>query len=180
MEVHRLGIKFFAADPVSIRLEDFIPIFHGWIQKQMLDGHLLIDIHDYSHIHQGPGILLVAHEGNFSIDTSDGRPGFLYYRKTPTGLPALEHLVTILKSALQACRLLEKTGRVGFNMDELLVIANDRLNAPNDATTFAKLQPILTAALEQTFAASNFKLTRVSDDPKERLAIRAVASRLHI
>ena len=71
MEVHRLGIKFFAADPVSIRLEDFIPIFHGWIQKQMLDGHLLIDIHDYSHIHHGPGILLVAHEG----ESAEHAPG---------------------------------------------------------------------------------------------------------
>jgi len=175
IEVHRLGIKFFAADPASIRLEDFIPIFHGWIQKQKLDGHLLIDIHDYSHIHQGPGILLVAHEGNFSIDTSDGRPGLLYFRKNPSGLPPLEHLATVLKSAVQACRLLEKDARVRFNMDELLVIANDRLGAPNDETTFESLQPVLKAALEQTFAPSNFKLTRVSDDPKERLTIRAVA-----
>jgi hypothetical protein len=31
MDFHRLGVKFFAADPASIHLDDFIPIFHGWI-----------------------------------------------------------------------------------------------------------------------------------------------------
>ena len=108
MDLHRLGIKFFAADPAAVRLEDFIPIFHGWIQKQSLAGHLLIDIHDYSHIHHGPGILLVAREGNFSIDMSDGRPGLLYYRKTPSGLSPAEHVTAIFSSALQACLLLEK------------------------------------------------------------------------
>ena len=173
MEVHRLGVKFFAADPASIRLEDFIPVFHGWIQEQNLDGHLLIDIHDYSHMHQGPGILLVAHEGNFSIDMSDGRPGLLYYRKTITNLSPVEHLAGIFKSALQACRLIEKDAGVRFNMDEVLVVANDRLNAPNDEKALAELQPDLASALKQTLG-KDFKLTRSSSDPKERLAIRAI------
>src|SRR5436190_13121243 len=121
MDFHRLGIKFFAADPAAVRLEDFIPIFHAWIQKQSLSGHLLIDVHDYSHMHQGPGILLVAHEGNFSIDPGDGRPGLLYYRKAPTTLSPVENLTTILRSALQACRLLEKDARIRFSTDELLI-----------------------------------------------------------
>ena len=177
MEVHRLGIKFFAADPSSIRLEDFIPVFHGWIQKQNLDGHLLIDLHDYSHMHQGPGILLVAHEGNFSIDMSDGRPGLLYYRKALTSLSPVEHLTMIFKSALQACRLLEKDTHMRFNVDEVLVIANDRLNAPNDEKTLSALQSILVSALKQA-VGKDFKLTRSSDDPKERFAVRAITTEL--
>src|SRR5580692_13178932 len=120
-------------------------------------------------MHQGPGILLVAYEGNFSIDMSDGRPGLLYYRKTPTTLPAEEHVTTILRSALQAVRLLEK-----FSTHEFVIIANDRLAAPNNDETFTELQPILTAALKQVFDGSTFTLTRVSKDPKERFAIHAV------
>jgi hypothetical protein len=173
MDFHRLGVKFFAADPASIRLDDFIPIFHGWIQKQNLDRHLLIDVHDYSHMHQGPGILLVAHEGNFSIDMSDGRPGLLYHRKAPTALPPAEHVATILESALQAVRLLEKDAKMRFSMDEFVIIANDRLEAPNDDKTFTELQPILTAALKQVFPESTFVLTRATRDPKERFAVRA-------
>src|SRR5262245_66172288 len=100
MEVHKLGVKFFAADPTSVRLDAFIPIFHGWIQRQNLAGHLLIDVHDYSHIHDGPGILLVAHEGNVSIDMSDGRPGRMYYRNTPTAPSPSEHVTTITRSRI--------------------------------------------------------------------------------
>jgi len=171
MDLHRLGVKFFAADPASIKLPDFIPVFHAWIQKQNLTGHLLIDVHDYSHVHQGPGILLVAHEGNFSLDTEEGRPGLMYYRKTPTGLAPVEHLAAVMRSGLQACRLLEKDARVRFTMDELLVLANDRLNAPNDNETFNQLRPILAAALKQAFESTAFELSRKSQDPRERLVI---------
>ena len=171
MELHRLGIKFFVADPASINLEDFIPVFHGWIQRQALTGHLLIDVHDYSHIQNGPGILLVAHEGNFSLDTSDGLPGLHYYRKTPTALSAVSHMATVFKAGLDACRLLEKDAKVKFRMDELLVVANDRLEAPNTEESFAELQPVLAAALQEVFGGPSFKLTRASADYKERLAV---------
>ena len=171
MELHRLGIKFFVADPASINLEDFIPIFHGWIQRQALEGHLLIDVHDYSHIQNGPGILLVAHEGNFSLDMSDGRPGLYYYRKTPTALSPVDHMAAIFKTGLAACRLLEKDTKLKFKMDELLVVANDRLEAPNTDETFNELQPALKAALQDVFGQSPFTLTRDTRDPKERLTI---------
>jgi hypothetical protein len=171
MNVHRIGIKFFAADPASVRLETFIPVFHGWIQKQNVTGHLLIDIHDYSHLNHGPGILLVAHEGNFSIDMSDGRPGLVYYRKIPTALAPVDHLRAILKSALHACRLLEKDARVRFNLDEFAVFANDRLNAPNADQTLAELQKVLSPALKHVFEGAEFKLVRTSLDPNERLTV---------
>lgn len=170
MELYRLGVKFFAADPASVSLHDFIPIFHTWIQKQILPGHLLIDVHDYSHIHQGPGILLVAYEANLSIDGSDGRPGLVYYRKQPGS-----GFATVVMSALEACRLLEQEpglrGRVRFGTDELLVIANDRLNAPNNEETFSALEPMVQSALTEALGKKDFKLTRISE-LKERLTIR--------
>ena len=171
MEVHRIGIKFFAVDPSSVQLETIIPIFHGWIQKQNLTGHLLIDIHDYSHMHHGPGILLVAHEGNFSLDAGDGRPGLTYYRKIPTALSPIEHLRAILRSTLQACRLMEKDARIRFNLNELSVFANDRLNAPNDDPTFTELQKVLAPALKLAFEGAEFRMARTSLDPKERLTV---------
>jgi len=171
MELHRIGVKFYAGDPASIQLKEFIPVFHSWIQRQSLAGHLLIDVHDYSHVYDGPGILLVAHEGNVSIDMSDGRPGLIYYRKTPTALSPVEHMRTILQSALQACRLLEKDAGVRFDMDEFVIIANDRLNAPNSEETFLELRPALASALRQTFSGVDFKLTRTSLAPEERLTV---------
>ena len=57
------------------------------------------------------------------------------------------------------------------NMDEFIVIANDRLGAPNDDQTFAELQPALSAALRQIFDGLEFHLARTNVDPKERLTI---------
>jgi hypothetical protein len=171
MELYRLGIKFFASSGEHIDLIEFIPIFHEWIQKQIINEHLLIDVHNYSHIHEGPGILLVAHEGNFSVDFADGRMGFLYYRKQP-----FHTLADILKPALQSCRLLaddpRMSGRIHFSTDDVLIFANDRLVAPNRRETFSQIQPQLSTALKEVLGKS-FKLSRIGDDPKERLTIRA-------
>jgi hypothetical protein len=168
MDLHRLGIKFFMSDPNSVSLQDFIPVFQRWIQGQVIEGHLLLDVHNYSHIHHGPGILLVAHEGNFSIDMADGRRGLLYYRKQPGDDP--------IKTALRACSLLEAEpafgGRVRFRRDEVHVIANDRLLAPNNDETFSELEPVLASALGLVLSGKDLKLTRVSRDPKERLTIQ--------
>src|SRR4026208_1804455 len=106
MELSRLGIKLFAEDPGEVRLKDIVPVFHSWIQKQCVKDHQLIDVHDYSHIHQGPGILLVAHEGNFSTDRTDGKLGLVYFRKQPGPTPE-ESLRAALHSALEAAALIE-------------------------------------------------------------------------
>ncbi len=167
MEIHRLGIKVFAADPGSISTTDFIPIFHGWIQKQALENHLLIDIHNYSHIHQGPGILLVAQEGNFSIDSAGGQLGLLYYRKQP----GHDALASIVRSALQACSLLEAE-QFRFRTDEFQIIANDRLLAPNDDATLAELKPVISSVFERLLKGADFSISRISKDPRERFAVR--------
>jgi hypothetical protein len=171
MQVYRLGVKFFIADSMSMALEDFIPIFHGWIQKQNVTGHLLVDVHNYSHMHNGPGILLVGHEGNFSLDMADGRAGLLYYRKAPTALAPAEHVASIIRSALQACELLKKDARLSFNPDEFVIVANDRLHAANDDATMAELKPIVSSALQQIWNGTKFELTRTTADPKERFSV---------
>jgi hypothetical protein len=171
MELHRFGIKLFAADPADVRVKDFVPVFHSWIQRQAVEGHLLVDVHDYSHIENGPGILLVAHEGNFCTDMAEGKLGLAYFRKQPAGVGLESHLDAALKAVRQAASLLEKEpafeGRLHFRNDELLVIANDRLLAPNDAATFGTLKSPLT----KVFGA-DAKLLHASTNPKDRLTVR--------
>jgi hypothetical protein len=119
MELQRIGIKLFADSPAPVPVRDFIPVFHSWIQKQAIDRHLLIDVHNYSHIHNGPGILLVAQEGNFSIDMADGRMGLLYYRKKSGN-----DVASVLKTALAACRLLD------YGEEELRAFGRDDIVDP--------------------------------------------------
>ena len=171
MELYKLGIKFFAAHGHRVDLSELIPIFHEWIQKQVINDHLLIDVHNYSHIHEGPGILLVAHQGNFSVDLAGDRMGFVYYRKQP-----VRSIADILKPAVQGCHILSGDprmhNRLNFSTDEVVIFSNDRLLAPNNEEVFSQLQLQFSAALKEVVGKS-FKLCRINDDPKERLTISA-------
>jgi hypothetical protein len=167
MDLYKIGIKIFVTNPQAVNLRDFIPIFHGWIQQQKVADHLLIDVHDYSHVHNGPGILLVANEGNFSMDQEGGRLGLFYYRKRPLEGGFEANLKSITDIALQACKLLEsepKLDGLKFNTKEILVIANDRLLASNNAVARTRLVPIIAKALGKAALAPQ------SADPRERLA----------
>jgi hypothetical protein len=172
MELQRIGVKLFAEDTSSVHVREFVPVFHSWIQKQCIDGNLLIDVHDYSHIHNGPGILLVAHEGNFSTDLAEGRLGLSYFRKQPAP-EGVEVIAAAMRTALQAASLLEQepafSGRLRFLRDQALIIANDRLLAPNNATGLAALEPAILRSLNPRSV-----LQHVSTNPKDRLTVRAI------
>ncbi len=167
MDLYKIGVKIFVTNPQAVNIRDFIPVFHSWIQQQKVEGHLLIDVHDYSHVHNGPGILLVAHEGNFSLDQEGGRLGLFYYRKRPLEGTLEANLKRVLEIALHACQLLEsepKLDGIKFDTKQILVLANDRLLAPNEPATADMLEPIIAGALGQT------ELAPQSTDSRERLA----------
>ena len=176
----KLGLKIFLEEPLRTETQEFIPVFHSWIQNQVVDGHLLIDVHDYSHVHRGPGILLVAHEGNFSLDQADDRPGLLYYRKQDPDGNREECIRDVFRQTLLACSRLEADpilgGRVRFHTREMLLLANDRLHTPNSPETFEQLRPELTQALSRILGRGVFSLDRV-EDPRERFSVRIRARR---
>jgi len=167
MDLYKIGVKLFVTNPQAVNLRDFIPVFHGWIQQQKVAGHQLIDVHDYSHVHNGPGILLVAHEGNFSMDQEGGRLGLLYYRKRPLDGGFEANLKSVLQTALEACKLLEsepKLDGIKFDTKEILVIANDRLLAPNDAAARSTFETLIASTLGKAALAPQ------AVDSRERLA----------
>jgi hypothetical protein len=101
---------------------------------------------------------------------SGGRVGLLYYRKAPVDGP-----LSIVKSALQACSLIESdpllNGQMRFRTNELAIVANDRLAAPNNDATLSLLTPPLSAALARILPENKFTLKRSSANPKERFAV---------
>ncbi|MDQ2696553.1 MAG: hypothetical protein M3Z21_14510 [Pseudomonadota bacterium] len=177
MELHKLGIKIFAADAERVDLLALIPVFHRWIQTYALED-LLVDVADYSHVHAGPGILLVAHEGNYGFDETGSRRGLMYYAKRELPGTLDERLAAVCRKALTACRLLEQDaglqGQVSFRGDEIQLFANDRLAAPNTDETFAGLQPALEALLARLYP-QGYTLAREADR-KERFAVTVKAA----
>ena len=155
MESVKYDLKLFLQDASQVHLEDFIPVFHDWIQHQRLD-ELLIDVVDYRHVHDGPAVMLIAHDAHYVIDVAGGRMGLLYSRRRETHPSrkaihsATERLHSVLQCAFKACRLLETEpalqGRVKFRGDEMLLRVNDRLVSPTlDAFDDLQLhlQPLL-------------------------------------
>jgi hypothetical protein len=178
-ELQRIGLKLFLADGAAVRPRELVPVFHRWIQQGAVDG-LLIDVADYEHVPEGPGAVLVAHEGNYSMDQADGRMGLLYYRKQPLGGALPERLLSLGRIVLRAARLLEEDADLGsrlrFRGDELQVTANDRLLAPNDEQTLAAFRPALEPFLAALYGEERCEIVRVAD-PRERFILHVKAPR---
>ena len=139
----KFGVKLFFTSSAK-PLRDLIPVFHGWIQRQALPGHMLLDVHDYSHVHHGPGILLVAHEANISIDEAEGRRGLAYFRKQPATLKE------IIAATNEAAKLLGEP----FEAGKFEVFVNDRL---------------ANVTVAQVAEATGGKVTQKVVDPRERV-----------
>lgn len=176
--MQRLTVKFFVQDPAVVYLPQLIPVFHRWIQTQAVAG-LLLDVVDYKHVHQGPGVLLIGHEVDYALDMEDGRPGLLLRRKRQnTSVPLTEQLLTALQWATQARQVLEQEPLLAepwyFRPDEVEVTFPDRLHAPNTDETWETYRPAVAAALQITYPSATIHLERLSSDPRHRLGYRVI------
>ena len=172
MELQKINVKVFTAEPNDVPLADFIDIFHGWIQAT--DG-VYHDVADYSHMQAGPGIVLVADDANVSIDETSNRRGLLYSQKTKLSGSNLEKLSTVLRCALENCRRLEEEpvlrGKLRFAGNEVEISVNDRLLAPNSGEAFDEIKPELDFLAQRLYATTNFTLLRNKKDPRGRLNV---------
>jgi len=155
MEATRVDVKIFAANGARPEPNTLVSVLHGFIQQQKIQDELLIDVTSYDHVEHGPGVMLIAHEGNYGYDESKGRPGLLYSQrraKVQGFEAALRHT---LRRALAASSLLEKdsalAGKLKFDGQEVQIRINDRLNAPNTAETLKAVEPIVRKVLGELF-----------------------------
>lgn len=165
--------KLFVADS-SLVASDYIGIFHRWIQQSRID-QLLIDVHNYSHVPGGPGIILIAHESYHCIDQKGGREGLWYRVRRGTPEDPSQALAGALKRALDACQLLQEDsgGKVTFSGASVRLSFEDRLRAPNDDATFEALEPQLQALASSWFGAGA-AIAR-EPDPRANFAVTMAA-----
>jgi hypothetical protein len=174
MNAHKLQLKIYAtpAAAKAVEVEAVIPVFHLWIKDHVLP-ELMIDVANYGHVPEGPGVVLIGHGTDYFMDLGEGRLGLLHNRKR-TGPAEGERLSDLARRTLRAAALLEKeaalVGKLTFATNELLFRINDRLGAPNTDATFAALKGELEALGQQLFAGP-FELARVGG-PKDLFAAR--------
>lgn len=175
MTLHRIQVKAFVEDASEIELSALIPVFHRWIQNDLLD-EMLIDVADYAHVEGGPGILLIAHEADYALDIGRGRPGLLYTRKR--GLPegVGEAAEAALRQLFSAARLLEDEdsldGTYRFRTDELEIAFPDRLRIPNEEASLELIQDEVVRTLTDVYGTGEIDLQWTGDDPRMPFSVR--------
>ena len=169
MNIQHVNIKFYLENPENIDLADFATVFNTWIQGQRLE-ELLIDVADYLHVHHGPGIMLIGHEADYSLDNRAGRLGLLYNRKAQIEGTTQEKLAQAARAALIAAQILENEQGLKFNGSEVQLIVNDRLLVPNTAETFADLEPDIKSFFNQLYSGAEYSLSHHGDS-RERFTV---------
>jgi len=178
MDLQKIEIKFFAVEPEPVPLTAFIDVFHGWIQAS--DG-VYHDVADYSHMHQGPGIVLVAPDFYVSVDETGGRRGFLFSQKARLEGSNQERLARVFQSALENCRRLQAEpalqGKIEFRFDEFEIALNDRLLAPNSDESYREFKAEIEPFVSRLFGGAPVSLQHESDARRlVRVRIQAMAT----
>jgi hypothetical protein len=177
-DVVRIGAKLYAENPEVIDLEAYVPLFHGWIQRKSVDG-VPIDVADYAHVPDGPGVMLIGHEADRSIDLGEGRPGVVYQRKRdPEGDVESRFAAAIAAADGLASEIEGDPAAAGvrFGRDEILIRVNDRLAAPNDDATLDALRPSIAGAHATVRPGRTATIERLTGDPKGPLTVRVRVS----
>ena len=177
MDLQKLNVKFFVEPPDTVPLTEFIEVFHSWIQATDGDYH---DVADYSHMQDGPGIVLIANDANVSIDESGGRRGLLYNRKAPLAGSNQERLRTVIRAGLENCRRLQRepalAGKMKFSGDGILISVNDRLAVPNTRESLESLKPDLEAVAGRLFDGPGLAFSYETDS-RQRFSVAVRAPR---
>lgn len=174
VELQHINVKLLLRNPEAVELEAVVPIFHSWIQEQATE-ELLLDVASYAHVKDGPGVLLIGHEADYSLDATDGRLGLRYNRKAPINGSNQSKLQQAARSALKALARLEQDGRlksvIQFDAKNVELFINDRLLAPNTAETRKSAEPELRAFLDRLGGDAGYSLA-FETDSRKLLAVR--------
>ena len=178
MDAHKLQLKIYVTPDSAhaVPLEAFIPVFHTWIKDHVLP-ELVIDVANYEHVPQGPGVVLIGHGSDYFMDEGEGRLGLLHNRKR-AGFAPDQRLEDLARRTFHAAALLEQAaplaGKVRFATGELLFRINDRLAAPSTPETFAALRPELEALATRLYGGP-CQLTAVGG-PRELFTVRITSA----
>lgn len=166
--LQRFSLRIFAEPASAGAPSTIIPVFHTWIQDHAVPG-LLIDVADYTHLVDGPSVLLVAHEANYALDETGGRPGLSYTRKQPLEGTLGERLAVAAAALITAARRLEQDtarmtgGGIVFPRNEIEFVANDRLAAPRTAETDSALRNELAGFGGRLFGGADVDVQPLTD-----------------
>jgi hypothetical protein len=181
MQLQHVNVKLLVKSPKEVPLEPLIPVFHSWIQGQVLE-ELLLDVADYRHVPAGPGVVLIGHQANYSVDDTDDRLGVRYNRKAEVDGGNQKALRQAMRANLIACQRLEAEPslerKLQFNGQEIEFFVNDRLLAPNRDSTREALRSDFETFFKKLFRGNEYTLAYPnSSEPRKLFGVSVKSSR---
>lgn len=170
----RLSIRFHAEAGPDFDITQAVPVFHRWIREHAVDNELLLDVADYKHVVDGPGIILIGHEADYGLEVVDGSLSLLYTRKREVGQSLTGAFQTLFDQSLRAARRLENEPELsGLRVDtgaaDIAIL--DRLQFENSDEGVNAIG----AALEDVVAGvydDTASVQRLDNDPRQPLTVR--------
>ncbi len=139
MNIQHVNVKVFVDGELAISIEDLVKVFHKWVSEQSMP-EMMIDVADYMHVPNGPGIVLVGHEADYSLDYTGGKIGLRYNYKAVRDGSNQEQLQHAFDNATSCCNRLEaELSGLKFDRSQVEITINDRAIAPNTAETKSAL-----------------------------------------
>ncbi len=153
MAPQRISIKLFFKSEAVPGPEAQIAAFHRWIRDKKLGG-LLIDVADYAHVPDGPGIMIIGHEADYNIDHGPGGVGLLVTRKRIESGDLASAVDQVARLAAVAAAALESEGfspSIEVNTGRLRVTLLDRLRYPADGSNIQPVADEVAKAVAESF-----------------------------
>ncbi len=173
----RSTVKIFFADGIVVDPPLMVALFHDWIRNKIVEG-MLIDVADYKHVHEGPAIVLVGHDVDYTVDLSEARPGLVVTRKHPTPSDLTEDIRQGVRRVLAAARALQRKADppVRFRTDELRVQLIDRLRFPQSADAAEAVRGAIEPLFAKLFDPSGFTIENAAADARMPVTLRVWAA----
>jgi hypothetical protein len=166
MNLQHVNVKLMVENGAAIDLQPLIPIFNNWIKDHVFE-ELLLDVADYRHIPEGPGVMIIGYQADYSVDNTDDRLGVRYNRKTPLDGTNDQRLRQAARAALLACQRLESEpalqGQLRFNGRDVELFFNDRLLVPNTDATREAIRPELKTFFDKLFRGVDYSVSHAAD-----------------
>ena len=166
MNLQHINIKIFVDGDLTIDWARFIKVFHGWTAAQSMP-EMMIDVADYRHVPNGPGVVMLGHEADYSLDNQDGRPGLRYNCKVEKDGSNADRIKQAFDAAAAACARLEaELPGLRFNRRGFHLTVNDRGLAPNRDETRQSVSAELPGILKDSFGSEDAHI-EYEPDPRK-------------
>ena len=179
MELQHINVKLYLQEPQAVKLEALVPVFHGWIQNRVCE-ELLIDVADYRHVYAGPGVVVIGHQADYSVDNTDNRLGIRYNRKAALEGSNRDRFSQALRAALQACQRLETdeklNGALRFDRQNMRLFVNDRMLTPSGGRAAGSVQAELRDFFADVCADPDVEM-KFDTNPRSLLGVDVTTAR---